>query len=220
MTNFSAARTHMVESQIYTMGVTNDAVLDAFRTVPREDFVPDEKRGFAYNDEDLTISKGRVLMEPVTHARLLQAVSPTSDDVVLEIGGATGYSAAILSSLVGRVVSVEADEALLVKGEANWKRQSYGNITSHQGDLGQGCAAHGPYSLIFVNGSVAEISFSWIDQLAPGGRLVAVVRGASDKMGRAVLLQKSAEGAIGERVLFDAAVPYLPGFEPRNEFVF
>jgi protein-L-isoaspartate(D-aspartate) O-methyltransferase len=220
MTDFSAARTHMVDSQIHTMGVVNDNVLEAFRTVPREDFVPDEKRGIAYNDEDLPVAKGRVLMEPVTHARLLQAVSPTSEDNVLDIGGATGYSAAILAKVAGRVVSVEPDAALLAKGEANWRRQGYGNIVPHQGSLEQGCAAHGPYSLIIVNGAVAEIPQSWLDQLAPGGRMVGVVRTRADKIGKAVLLQKNAEGIVGERILFDAAVPYLPGFEPRNEFVF
>lgn len=220
MTNFSAARIHMVDSQIHTMGVVNEAVLEAFRTVPREDFVPDEKRGFAYNDEDLSLGAGRSLMEPVTHARLLQAAAPLANDNVLDVGGGTGYSAAILGKVVNRVVCVEPDAALLAKGEANWRRQGYGNIIPHQGSIPDGCATHGTYNLIFVNGSVAEIPQGLLGQLAPGGRLVAVIKGKADKIGKAVLIQKSADGTTGERVLFDAAVPYLPGMEPRNGFVF
>jgi protein-L-isoaspartate(D-aspartate) O-methyltransferase len=220
MTDFSAARTHMVDSQIHTMGVVNESVLEAFRTVPREDFVPDEKRGVAYNDEDLPLGGARVLMEPVTHARLLQAAAPVANDSVLDVGGATGYSAAILGKVVNKVVCVESDAALLAKGEANWRRQGYGNIVPHQGKITDGCATHGAYSLIVVNGSVSEIPQGLLGQLAPGGRLVAIIRGKADKIGKAVLVQKSADGATGERVLFDAAVPYLPGTEPRNEFVF
>lgn len=220
MTDYSAARTHMVDSQIHTMGVVNEDLLEAFRTVPREDFVPDEKRGFAYTDEDLPVSADRILMEPVTHARLLQAAAPTGSDTVLDIGGATGYSAAILAKVVSKVVCVEPDAALLAKGEANWRRQGYGNIVPHQGHFAAGCATHGLYSLIVLNGSVAEIPHELLSQLAPGGRLVGIVKGRADKIGRAILVQKSTDGAIGERILFDAAVPYLPGTEPRNEFVF
>lgn len=220
MTDFSAARTHMVDSQIHTMGVVNESVLDAFRTVPREDFVTDEKRGVAYNDEDMPLGAGRALMEPVTHARLLQAAAPISTDSVLDVGGATGYSAAILSTIVNKVVCVDTDAAFLAKGEANWRRQGYGNIIPHQGRPADGCVTHGPYSLIFINGSVAEVPQTLLAQLAPGGRLLTVIRSRADKIGKAVLVQKSADGASGERVLFDASVPYLPGMEPRNEFVF
>ncbi len=220
MTNFSAARTHMVDSQIHTMGVVNESVLEAFRTVPREDYAPDEKRGVAYNDEDLPLGGARVLIEPVTHARLLQAAAPVANDSVLDVGGATGYSAAILSKIVSRVVCVDSDAAFLAKGEANWRRQGYGNIIPHQGQAANGCATHGPYSLIFINGSVAEIPHGLLAQLAPGGRLLAVLRSKADKIGKAMLIQKSSDGATGERVLFDASVPYLPGMEPRNEFVF
>ena len=76
MTNYAAARTHMVDSQIHTMGVTSDAILDAFRNVPREQFVPTDRMGVAYTDEDMAIGPGRYLVEPVTHARLLQAALP------------------------------------------------------------------------------------------------------------------------------------------------
>lgn len=220
MTDFTAARNAMVDSQIHTMGVVNEEILNAYRSVRREEFVPESRRGIAYSDEDMPIAHGRCLMEPVTHARLIQAALPLASDTVLDIGGATGYSAAILSGLTSRVVAVDADAALLAVAQATWKKLGCNNIIPHQGPFGEGCAAHAPYSLILLNGSVAGIPQVLIDQLASGGRLLGVVRGANDRIGRAVLVTKNSAGMASERILFDAAVPYLPGHEPRNGFVF
>lgn len=220
MTDFTAARNAMVDSQIHTMGVVSEDILNAYRSVRREDFVPESRRGVAYNDEDMPIAHGRCLMEPVTHARLIQAALPTQADTVLDIGGATGYSAAILSGLTSRVVAVDTDASLLAAAEASWKALGCNNIIPHQGAFAEGCAAHAPYNLILLNGSVADIPRALIDQIAPGGRLLGVIRKANDRIGRAVLVTKSSAGVVSERVLFDAAVPYLPGHEPRNGFVF
>lgn len=220
MTNQQAARTNMVDSQIHTMGVVNEAILNAFRTVPRELFVPEGQRGIAYSDEDMPIGAGRCLMEPVTHARLLQAAVPVPADAVLDIGGATGYSAAVLSGIVSRVVAADENEIFLEAASKNWAGLGLANIMSHAGPFAQGCASHGPYSLIVLNGSVCSIPEALIHQIAPKGRLVGIVKGVNDKIGRAVLIQKSSDGVLSERILFDAAVPYLPGLEPRKEFVF
>lgn len=220
MTNFTAARINMVDSQIHTMGVVSDGILEAFRTVPREEFVPEDRKGVAYCDEDMPVAKGRCLMEPVTHARLIQAVTPAADDTVLDVGGATGYSAAILSRLVGRVVAIEADPSLLEQAKANWGKLGCDNVIGQPANFAEGYADMAPYSLIFVNGSVNCVPDALLAQLAPHGRLVAVVRCKGDKIGRATLFVKTTGGTISERVLFDAAVPYLPGHEPRTEFVF
>lgn len=220
MTNYAAARTHMVDSQIHTMGVVDEAILEAFRTVPREQFVPTERMGVAYNDEDLAVGPGRYLLEPLTQARMMQAAEPVPSDIVLDVGGATGYSAALLAKIAMRVVAVDDNAGFLAHAEKEWIQQGLTSIIPHLGALAEGCATHGPYSLIFVNGSVAEIPESLTRLLAAEGRLVAVVKGRNDKIGKAVLVKKSASGALSERVLFDAAVPYLPGFEPKAEFVF
>lgn len=221
MHDYETARKAMVDSQIHTMGVVNDAVLEAFRTVQREKFAPESRKAVAYCDEDLQVANGRYLMEPVTHARLMQAALPQAGDNILDIGGATGYSAAVFANLAARVVAVEADSALLGLAQANWRETGFDSaIIPHQGTFADGCTSYGPYSLIFLNGSVAEIPFSLLDQLAPNGRLVAVVKKAEDKIGKAMLISKSDSGIVGERVLFDAAVPYLPGMEPATGFIF
>ena len=220
MTNFTAARINMVDSQIHTMGVVSEAILEAYRIVPREEFVPEGSRGIAYCDEDMPVAQGRCLMEPVTHARLMQAVTPAANDTVLDVGGATGYSAAILSRLTGRVVAAEPDATLLAHAEKIWAKLGCSNVVPHQGGFAEGNAAMAPYSLIFINGSVDSASDALLAQLAPHGRLVAVIRRKTDRIGRATLFVKSAAGNVSERVLFDAAVPYLPGQEPGNGFVF
>lgn len=220
MTDFTAARNAMVDSQIHTMGVTSEEILNAFRTVKREEFVPEGRRGIAYSDEDMPIARGRCLMEPVTHARLIQAALPVATDTVLDVGGATGYSAAILSGLTARVVATDPDASLLASAEATWSKLGCKNVVPHQGPFADGCVAHAPYSLIVINGSVAEIPGGLIEQLATGGRLVCVVRKGGERIGRALLVGKNNAGNISERILFDAAVPYLPGHEPRNGFVF
>ncbi len=221
MTDYTIARKAMVDSQIHPMGVVSEGILEAFRTVRRESFVPANQQAIAYCDEDMPVAKGRWLMEPVTHARLVQAAAPHAKDTVLDVGSATGYSAAIFAKLSARVVALDADASLLALAESSWRTLGCATtIIPYQGDFAGGCASFGPYSLIFINGSVTEIPVSLIDQLAPNGRLVAVVRGADDKIGRAIITTKAENGMLGTRVLFDAAVPYLPGHEPKTSFVF
>lgn len=220
MPEFTAARINMVDSQIHTMGVVNESVLDAFRTIRREDFVPPTSRGIAYCDEDLPVAAGRCLMEPVTHARLIQAAAPNAGELVLDIGCATGYSAAILSRLAGRVVALEQDAGLLAAAEQNWLSLGINNVMPHMGPFAEGNPAEGPYDLIMINGTVSEIPTLLIEQLRTGGRIAAVLKSREDKIGRAVLVTKDRDGQARTRVLFDAAVPYLPGLMPRNEFVF
>lgn len=218
--NFAAARINMVDSQINTMGVVNEDILNAFRTVPREIFVPAEKQKIAYSDEDMPIGRARFLMEPVTHARLLQAAAPKADDAVLDIGCGSGYSSAVLAQLVSKVVAVDPDTELLAKAESNWKAIGDSAVITHCGPTYEGCSTHGPYSLIIINGSVAGIPDQILEQLAPGGRLLCVVKGQNDKIGKAFIIMKSQNGGVSERVLFDAAVPYLPGFAPVKSFRF
>ena len=85
MLDYIQARTNMLDSQIHTSGVVNPDILEAFQNIPREMFVPEAMRGVAYNDEDITLGHGRYLLEPVVHARMLQALDPKKDDVVLDV---------------------------------------------------------------------------------------------------------------------------------------
>lgn len=211
----------MVESQIRTGGVVDPAVVEAFRAVPRERFAMPGQEGIAYGDEDLPLGAGRWLMEPLTHARLLQAAAPTSADVCLDIGSATGYSSAILSRMTSAVVSLGYHQAYLRRAEYVWSDLGYSNIAAFEGELTEGCEKYGPYSLIVINGAVSYLPPALMAQLTIGGRMVAVVNDRPDcRMGQAHVITRTAAEAYADRVLFDAAVPCLPEFAPRREFVF
>ncbi|MEX0924208.1 MAG: protein-L-isoaspartate O-methyltransferase [Rhodovibrionaceae bacterium] len=218
MVDFSTARLNMVESQIRTNKVTDARILDALETVPRETYVPENRRGVCYIDEDLAIGGGRYLMEPMVLARLLQEARIGKEDVVLDVGCATGYSCAVLSKLAATVVGVECDAALAEQANRVLSEEGIDNAVVIQGPLGDGYPKQAPYNVIILEGAVAEVPPAIRDQLADGGRLVAVIR-HDEAMGRAILMQRSGD-VVSSRILFDAATPSLPGFEREESFVF
>lgn len=224
MTKSSTARINMVDRQIGTTGVNDPRILGVFSNVPRESFVPKGKENTAYMDDDLVFERGRFLLAPMTHARMVQAVEPKEEDLVLDISNSNGYSAAILSPLVSMVVCVEEDDDMLANVSSHWEVQDVCNVAAFKGRLVKGAQDHAPYSIIFVAGSVAEIPQDLLDQLAPGGRLIAIVRPTEGVAGEVTLVQ-CLENAQGEKefsscVLFEASAPYLPGFEPPPAFKF
>jgi protein-L-isoaspartate(D-aspartate) O-methyltransferase len=223
MINEPAARLNMVESQLRTNKVTDEAVLEGFLTVPRERFVPQNLRGIAYVDDDVPLGGGRVLIEPLVLARLLQFAEIGKDDKVLEIGCATGYATALLARIAASVVAVESDAQLLAAARANLAALGIGNVQLHDGPLNQGWRAGAAYDVILINGGVGEIPAAVSDQLAEGGRLVTVAEAAAtpaeSRCGQAVLMTR-AEGRVSSRPVFDATVHPLPGFARAAAFVF
>jgi len=218
MTDFAAARHNMIEGQIRTNKVTDPALLDAFAALPREQFVPAERRSAAYVDEDLRLKDERFLMEPMVLARLLQTAEPTRTDVALDVGCATGYATAVLARLTATAIGLENDAALVRTAAETLARLSIDNAIVVEGALDAGFSKHGPYDVILVGGAVAEFPPALLDQLAEGGRLVGVRRPPSGP-GAAMLMLKR-HGVVAGRTLFEAATPYLAGFAPKPRFVF
>jgi protein-L-isoaspartate(D-aspartate) O-methyltransferase len=216
--DFAAARANMVDGQLRTNKVRDARLIQAFESVPRELFVPESQRSVAYVDEDLKIGPGRYLMEPMVLARLLQAAEIEAQDLVLEIGGASGYGTAILSQLGATIVSLESDKDLAAAAAAAQAELGIDNVLMVEGPLGQGYDKQAPYNVIVINGAVAEIPQAIADQLADGGRLVTVVR-QDGGPGQAVLVERHG-GNVSSRVLFDAATPVLPEFQRTPSFVF
>jgi protein-L-isoaspartate(D-aspartate) O-methyltransferase len=218
MVDFAAARWNMVESQLRTNRVTDLRVLDAFETVPRELFVPEPLRGIAYVDEDVALGGGRFVMEPRVLARLIQAAEPGPEDMALDLGCGSGYATAILSPLVATVVALEHDAALAEAANRTLNTLEIDNAVVVEGPLAEGYPKQAPYNVILLGGAVAEIPEAIADQLAEDGRLVAVVS-AGPGLGRATLMRRDG-GVISSRVLYDATLPVLPGFEAAPGFVF
>lgn len=215
--DFAAARHNMVESQIRPNRVTDERLIAAMATVPREAFVPKELRGVAYVDEAIPIGTGRYLMEPMIIARLMQTAAPTAGDLALTIGCGTGYAAAVLSHLVGAVVAVESDAALAQQATRTLTGMGIDTVAVIEGVLADGCLDQAPFDIIFFDGAVREIPESVSSQLAEGGRLVAVVAGNGVGKGAQVSRRR---GILTSREVFDAGTPLLPGFERKTAFVF
>ena len=219
MTEFATVRHNMVESQLRTNKVTNRRLIDAMDIVPRELFVPKPLAGVAYVDEDIMIAPGRYLMEPLVLARLLQAAEVSDQDVALDIACGTGYSSAVLGRLAGTVVGLEPDLNLAERASRILSETGGDNIIIVPGSVDEGYSRQGPYDVILLNGGVPFVPPPLMAQLAEGGRIVAVVRGVNEALGRATLWFK-VHGEISHRVLFDASVPLLPGIEIETAFEF
>ncbi len=218
MVDFATARLNMVESQIRPNKVTDPHLLDAFETIPRERFVPEPLRGIAYIDEDVALGGERYVMEPMVLAKLLQAARPGPEDVALDLGCGSGYATAILSRLVATVVALEADAGLAATAIRTLDELEIDNAVVVEGPLAEGYPRQAPYNIILLGGAVAEVPAAIAGQLAEGGRLVTVVSVGAG-LGRATLMQRDG-GVISSRILCDAAVPVLPGFEAAPGFVF
>ncbi|MEQ8285177.1 protein-L-isoaspartate O-methyltransferase [Thalassospira sp.] len=216
--DYQIARHNMVENQVRTNKVTDPLVIAAMEEVPREQFLPEGKRGIAYVDEDIAVGGGRFAMEPMVIARLMQCAEIAETDVALVIGAGFGYGSALISRVAETVVSVESDKEMAAAAEKTFQNANYDNVIVVEGDLAAGYAKQAPYNVIVFDGAVAEVPAGILEQVAEGGRLLAVVREAG-KVGVARLYERE-NGVIGHRDLFDANIPYLPGFEPVDSFVF
>jgi protein-L-isoaspartate(D-aspartate) O-methyltransferase len=218
MPDYAAARLNMVESQVRPNKVTDPRLLEALLEVPRETFVPDQLRGVAYVDEDVPLGGGRFLMEPMVFARLVQTAAVKPEDTVLEVGCGTGYGAAVLARLAARVVTLESEPDLARQAEANLRRTGVSNAKVVIGPLAGGYAGAAPYAVILFAGAVERVPSNITEQLAEGGRLVAVIAPPGEP-GRATLITRVG-GALSRRVVFDAGTPVLPGLQLEPGFAF
>ena len=154
--DFAAARRNMVDCQILPNRVTDQRLIEALGTVPREAFVTTKFKGVAYVDEAIPLSGGRYLMEPLVTARLIQAAEPKAQDLALVIGCGTGYGAAVLSHLAGTVVAVESDGGLAKEANQILSGLGMDTVAVMEGHLEKGYRKQAPYDVIFFNGAVAD----------------------------------------------------------------
>jgi protein-L-isoaspartate(D-aspartate) O-methyltransferase len=222
MVDAATQRTNMVESQVLTSDVTDKRILRAMRELPRERFVPAPMAALAYMDEAVPLSppgqgaQRRWLLAPRVLAKLLQLADFGNDDCVLDVGCASGYSAAVLAGMAKTVVALESDIKLAEQARANLAALALGNAAVVVGELTAGWAAKAPYDAIVVQGAVSAPPEPLFDQLKDGGRLVAVV--VEDGLGKATIWRRLGH-SVDAWTAFDAAAPVLPGFERAPVFV-
>lgn len=218
MNSFDTARIRMIESQLRPNKVVDGRVLGAFANIRRELFVPEHLRQLAYVDEDLPLGAGRYLMEPMVAARLLQAAAIEPTDSALVVAAGTGYEAALAAMLTRKIIALEEDPDLARRARAALVEHAIAAVNLVEGPLREGHRARAPYDVILFGGAVAEVPSEIASQLAEEGRLLAVIR-PSNATGRATLTTRTG-GVLAHRVIFDAAIPVLPGFLPKPSFIF
>ncbi|HUF87969.1 MAG TPA: protein-L-isoaspartate O-methyltransferase [Thermohalobaculum sp.] len=228
MRDFAAARRVMVDNQVRPADVTSHAIIDAMLWAPRERFVPKARRDVAYADIEIPLGPGRVLLQPRTFAKMLEAASIDPHDLVLDLAPGTGYSTAVIASMAEAVVAIEPDAGLTRQAQALLVELEVDNAVVSQGDPAAGDPAHGPYDVMFVNGAVELLPEALVGQLKQGGRLVAIFRdggsggagGTSEgAVGKCRVLTRAGNG-VSRLYVFDADAPVLPGFERPVAFAF
>ena len=212
------ARYNMIESQIRTWEVLDQTVLDTLFGIKREDFVPEKYRPLAFVDMEIPIGHGEVMLAPKLEARLLQELTLEKTDRVLEVGTGSGYSTALLAALAGHVYSVEIHPDLSEAAAAKLAAHGIANVTLEAADAALGWTRHAPYDAILLTGSVPLLPAPLRGQLAPGGRLLAVV--GDPPVMTARLTTCVTEGVYNEIGLFETCIAPLRNVPQPERFVF
>jgi protein-L-isoaspartate(D-aspartate) O-methyltransferase len=216
MSEFATRRVMMVDTQVRPSDVTKFPIIDAMLSVPRETYVPDEKREAAYIGENLSIAPGRVVLEARTLAKLLDALDVQPGELVLDVGCGLGYSAAVIARLAETVVALEEDETLAADAQRLLAEENVDNAVVVTGPLAEGTAKCAPYDVITIEGGVEVVPDAILSQLKEGGRIGAVfIDGA---LGTARIGYKG-EGGVTWRSVFNASAPVLEGFRKSRGFV-
>lgn len=215
MSDFQTRRTMMVDTQVRPSDVTKYPIIDAMLTVPREDFVPDDQREAAYTETQIELAPGRVMLEPRSFAKILDALSVQPTELVLTVGAGLGYGAAVLARLADFVVAVEEDDGLAGEAEGRLASDGVDNVAVIKAPLVDGAAKHGPYDVILIEGAVETLPATLTDQLRENGRIAALF--TEGNLG-IVKVGYKIDGAVNWRFAFNASAPVLPGFTKTKDF--
>ncbi len=207
--DWAALREQMVRLQIERRGVRNPAVLRAMREVPRHLFVPEAMRRSAYEDHPLPIGHGQTISQPYIVAAMTEMLDPKPGDRVLEIGTGSGYQTAVLARLVKHVYSIEIVEPLGREARARLEQMGCANVSIRIGDGYEGWPEEAPFNKILLTAAPPEVPPRLVEQLQPGGRLVAPVGTSWQEL---VVIDKDASGRVRRRSEFPVMfVPMVPG---------
>jgi protein-L-isoaspartate(D-aspartate) O-methyltransferase len=218
--DLNQARFNMIEQQIRPWEVLDPQVLELLSVVHREDFVPLAHKALAFVDMEIPLgaAPNQVMLAPRVQARLLQDLVVKKTDKVLEIGTGSGFMAALLAHQAAQVLSLEIDATIAAQAQANLQKAGVTNVTVRQADGSQGAAADGPFDVILLSGSVAEVPAALLQQLAVGGRLAAIV--GDEPMMRATFISRTSENSWTTTEPWDCNAPRLSGFAEHSRFQF
>lgn len=177
MADYSQARAEMVERQIAGRDVKDAGVLRAMRAVPREEFVPEELRPFAYDDAPLPIGEGQTISQPYVVALMVEAANLRPEERALEIGTGSGYAAAVMAEIAAQVYTVERHASLAEAARRRLSALGYANVEVRTGDGTLGLPDAAPFDAIICAASGPDVPDAWKEQITTGGRIVMPVGG-------------------------------------------
>lgn len=217
MPDYAARRTMMVDTQVRPSDVTKFPIIDAMLRIPRELFVPKHLTEAAYIGENLDLGEGRVLLEPRTLAKMLDALNIGDTDLVLDVACAMGYSTAVIARMAEAVIGIDDNAAMVAEGQTALSAVGADNADIRQQALTTGAPGSGPYDVIIVQGGIETFPQALADQLAEGGRAGCLFM--EGPLGVARIGVKT-DGRIAWRDAFNAAAPVLDGFARERAFSF
>lgn len=232
--NYEQARFNMIEQQIRPWEVLDSQVLSLLAVVKREDFVPAAYRALAFVDMEIPLTAeaaqqknpGQCMLAPKVEARILQDVAVQKHEKVLEIGAGSGYMAALLAHRAQQVITLEIDPTLAQMARDNLQKAGIYNAEVRTGDgaanIAQAVSStdplRGPFDVIVLSGSVAEVPASLLSLLKVGGRLSAIV--GFEPVMRATLVTRVAEESWRTTQAWDTVAPRLLNFAEPSKFNF
>ncbi|MFY7858050.1 MAG: protein-L-isoaspartate O-methyltransferase family protein [Limnohabitans sp.] len=218
--DLNQARFNMIEQQIRPWEVLDPQVLELLSVVQRENFAPLAHKALAFVDMEIPLGSApnQVMLAPRVQARMLQDLAVKKTDKVLDIGTGSGFMAALLAHQAAQVLSLEIDATLAAQAQANLQKAGVSNVTVRTADGSQGAAADGPFDVIVLSGSVAEVPAVLLQQLAVGGRLAAIV--GDEPMMRATVITRTSESNWTTTEPWDCNAPRLSGFGEPSRFQF
>ena len=208
---------NMIEGQIKPIGGMQKNILQAFSSVNRDDFVPQNLKENCYSEKNLFLKRDRFVLKANLIAKIISALNISNEENVLVIGSSTGYSSAIISRLAETVISIEEDQELLDFSEEAIKKNGIDNIVFINNAMIEGCSEQGPFNAIIIEGSIDEVPSKILNQLEHNGRLIAMINDSG--ISNVIEYQKK-NNNFTERFLFNCSAPKLKSFDKRKSFSF
>jgi protein-L-isoaspartate(D-aspartate) O-methyltransferase len=216
--NVQKARFNMIEQQIRPWNVLDSGVLALLASVRRDDFVADAHKALAYADLEIPLAGGQSMLAPRLEARLLQDLAVQKTDKVLEIGTGSGFMTALLAHKAASVLSLELNSELVTFAQNNLQKAGITNAQVRQGDGSQGAASEGPFDVIVLSGSVADVPHNLLEQLKVGGRLAAVV--GDEPFTCATFVTRTSATDFRTTQPWECGAPRLQNFAEKSRFTF
>ena len=216
--NYQKARELMVENQLRPNKIKDKIVLDIFRKIPKEDFLPDETKTFAYNDSDINLLKQRGYLKNLHIAQLINHSEIEKNHSVLHLGALTGYITAILSNLSNKVFAVETDDKIKNEFLNNIKKNNCKNIELVEGSFEKGFNKNSPYDLIFIDNPIKKINDDILSQLNSNLGKIIMIQKENDYLNQAIKIVNN-DNKFSTQYLFDVFSNYKL-YEEKERFIF